>query len=88
MSDILTNELQSLKEKIEAMQIAQLKLEEKRKKHNQICLNYYNAHKDTISQVRKERYQENAEALRAKRRERYRLIKEQHNKDQNIVPTN
>jgi hypothetical protein len=78
MTDILTNELESLKQKIEAMQIAQAKLDERRQKHNQICLNYYNAHKDTISQRRKEKYQENAEEQRAKRRERYHLAKQQN----------
>jgi hypothetical protein len=75
MTDILNTELETLKQKIEAMQIAQAKLDERRKKHNQICLNYYNTHKDDISQRRKEKYQENAEEQRAKRREKYQLAK-------------
>lgn len=75
MTDILTTELENLKQKIEAMQITQAKLDERRKKHNQICLNYYNTHKDSISQRRKEAYHTNAEELRAKRREKYQLAK-------------
>jgi predicted phage gp36 major capsid-like protein len=76
MADTIKNEFEKMMAKIEKMQCELAKVEMKKIRHNEVCLNYYNRNKDIIAERRKTKYSENAEKIREERRKQYAQKKE------------